>query len=297
LEENFSEKKVGFVSLIGRPSSGKSTLINTICGFKISIVSKHPQTTRFLVRGIFNDDDSQIIFVDTPGFHNFNSNLNRGLSNLAVRNLADCDLVLYLVDTTREFGDEENQIIEKLIGCQSRLIVAFNKIDDKNSKDSIKNIVKEKLKPKAFCEISGLNGKNIDILLKSIKECLDLGHIYYPEDYVTDQTIPFRITEVVREQIFNTTTEEVPHSTYVEVDSLDVKENNIKAYCTIYVEKDSQKGIIIGKGGKMIKTIGEKARISLKDIFEREVSLFLNVKLNLNWRKKDKLLKKMFQLE
>lgn len=293
------KKRVGFVSIIGRPSSGKSTLINYICGYKVSIVSKHPQTTRFLIRGIYNSDDSQIIFIDSPGYHHFNSNLNKGLSNLAIRNLNDGDLILYLVDITRDFGEEEIDIIEKLkeSGKKDKIIITFNKIDEPEIKKETKEEILKRLGNLPYVEISAKFGKNVDKLLSLIKERLPEGEMFYPEDYVTDQPIPFRIGEVVREKIFNNTRDEVPHSTYVEVKDLKVYDNHIIANAIINVETDSQKGILIGNKGSMIKKIGEQARKDLEDIFERKVSLFLSVKVDKNWRKNNDLLKKMFSIE
>ena len=292
------EKKSGFISLIGRPSSGKSTLINTICGYKISIVSNRPQTTQFIVRGIYNDNESQMIFIDTPGFHHFDSNLNRGLSNIAARTLDEGDLVLYLVDISRDFGEEEKSIIKKLKKIDKKIIIAFNKIDmDSTYKENIQKEIRESLKNADAIEISAKTEVNIKELKELIKKHLPYGPLYYPEEYVTDQSIPFRIKEVVREKVFLNTSEEIPHSIYVEVDSLDVKEEKIIAYATIFVERMSQKGMIIGKSGKMIKKIGEEARLDLQEILERKVNLFLNVKPHLNWRKDEKFLKKMFNLD
>lgn len=296
--EIHNEKKTGFVSIIGRPSSGKSTLINTICGYKISIVSKHPQTTQFIVRGIYNDENSQIIFIDTPGFHHFNSNLNRGLSNLAVRTLSEGDLILYLIDTTREAGDEELDIIEKLKSVEQKVIVVYNKIDiEGENKKNIINSIRKELAPEYEVELSALTGKNLDELIKIIQDNLPLGPLYYPDDYVTDQSIPFRIKEIVREKIFINTKEELPHSTYVEVDDCDVTEKKITCHATIFVERDSQKGIIIGNKGDMIKKIGKEARIELKEIFERNVNLFLKVNVHHKWKKKDNFLRKKFRIE
>jgi len=290
------EKKTGFVALIGRPSSGKSTLINKLCGYKVSITSKHPQTTRFLVKGIYNDDNSQIIFIDSPGYHNFNSNLNRGLSNLAVRNTEDADAILYVIDTAREFGREEEDIIKNIKPLENITIVVLNKIDLENSDMEIKNKVLEKLTPAGVVEFSALKGKDPDKIISLIKRKLQIGPLYFPEDYVTDQSIPFRITEVVREKIFQLTKEEVPHSCYAEVEELKVNEEKIEARCAIFVENESQKGIIIGNKGSMIKMIGVKARYDLESIFERKVNLFLNVKVHKDWRKKDEFLKKMFDI-
>lgn len=292
------KKKVGFVAIIGRPSSGKSTLINYICGYKVSIVSKHPQTTRFLIRGIYNSEDSQIIFIDSPGYHHFNSNLNKGLSNLAVRNLSEGDIVLYIVDLTRDFGEEEIDIIKKLkeIVDKDKIIIAFNKIDEE-IKQKTKEEVLKNMNNIPYVEISAKFGKNVDKLLNLIKEKLPEGDLFYPEEYVTDQSIPFRISEIVREKIFNNTRDEVPHSTYVDVKDFKVYDNHIIANAVVNVETDSQKGILIGNKGSMIKKIGEQARKDLEDIFERKVSLFLSVKVDKDWKKNNNLLKKMFSIE
>jgi GTPase len=293
-----NNKKVGFVSLIGRPSSGKSTLVNVLCGYKISIVSKHPQTTRNLIKGIYNDDESQIIFIDTPGYHIHKSILNKNLSKLALRTIDDGDLILYLVDSTRSFGEEEKKIAYNVKEFQNKLIIIYNKIDDEKSNiPAIKKEIENIVTPLNYIEISALKKTNIYELLKIIKQNLIFGELYFPEDYVTDQNIPFRISEVVREKIFNMTDEEIPHSTYVEIESLDVKDEKITAHCIIYVEKDTQKGIIIGRSGSMIKKIGISARKDLKDIFEKDVDIFLKVKVNHNWRKKEQFIKKMYELD
>ena len=295
-----AEFKSGFVSLIGRPSAGKSTLINYICGYKVSIVSAHPQTTRFLVRGIYTNDAAQIVFIDTPGVHDFNSNLNRGLSNLAVRNIDEADLVLYVVDLTRKFGAEEQTIIDSLATAKQNVIVVFNKSDVTENDTGIMKEVLSRLNDGdhsvPYIVVSSKHGKNMKDLVKLITEHLPEGPMYYPDDYVTDQTIPFRISEVVREKIFRNTGEEVPHSTYVEVEKLNVTDDKIVAHATVFTETESQKGILVGKGGSKIKKIGMQSREELAEIFERSVNLFLNVKVNPNWRKNDALLKKMFDI-
>ena len=289
------KKKTGFVSIIGRPSSGKSTLVNTICGYKISIVSKHPQTTRFLVKGIYNDDESQIVFLDTPGYHNFNSQLNKTLSTLAVKSANEGDLIMYVVDMTREFGEEENAILDKIKYFGIKIVVVFNKSDDQQHiVPGIKEEILKRIKPAGHIEVSALKNDNINTLIDQLKNNLEYGDIYFPEEYVTDQDMNFRISETVREKVFNNTSEEIPHSTYVEIETLKVKDDRIIANAVIFVEKDSQKGIIIGKGGAMIKKIGLQARKDLSEIFECEVDLFLHVKVNLNWRKKDDFIKKIY---
>ena len=297
------DRKTGFISIIGRPSVGKSTLINTICGYKISITSKYPQTTQFTIRGIYTDDDSQIIFIDTPGFHNSSKKLNKELSHLAIKTLGDGDLILYVVDLTRNFGEEEETIISQLKKYENRLLIVFNKSDIVKGKLTTENILSKtenilsRLRPLFYAEISALKKDNIDTLLKKMKEYLPFGPLYYPEEYVTDQDINFRITELIREKVFRYCSEEIPHSIYAKVDSLKIKEDKIIANSTIYVNKDSQKGIIIGDGGKMIKRIGKDAREDLKDILEKDVLLFLNVKVDKNWIKEENLIKNIFRLE
>ncbi len=289
------DRKTGFISIIGRPSVGKSTLVNTICGYKISITSRCPQTTQYTIRGIYTDDDSQIIFIDTPGFHNSNQKLNRELSSLAIRTLDDGDLILYVVDLAREFGEEEEIIISKLKRHEDKLLIVFNKSDLERQKLE-KDRILSNLNPLFSIDISALKDNNIDLLLKKIKEHLPFGPLYYPEEYVTDQDINFRITELVREKIFRYLSEEIPHSVYVKVDSLKIHEDRIITNATIYVNKDSQKGMVIGAGGKMIKKIGENARNDLKEILEKDVMLFLNVKVDKNWIKEEKFIKNMFRL-
>jgi len=290
--------KSGFVSLIGRPSSGKSSLINLICGYKISIVSKHPQTTQSVIRAVYSDDEAQIIFLDTPGYHNFNSPLNKGLSNLAKKTVDDGDIVLYIVDISREFGKEEEEIIDILKKTDKPIITAFNKIDKKNEQsDPIIKEIKKRLKIVKDIEISVLKNLNIDSLLNSIKNNLPNGPKYYDDDVVTDQSIPFRIKEVVREKVANNTLNEVPHSVYVDIFDLKIFEKLITVNATIFVEKESQKIILIGKKGSMIKKIGEEARHDLIGIFEKNVNLFLNIKTHNNWKKNIKFLKKRYELD
>lgn len=295
MSDNF---KSGFITIIGRPSSGKSTLINCICGYKISIISKQPQTTRFTVRGIYTDDDSQMIFIDTPGYHHFSSFLNKGLSELAVKTLDDGDLVLYLVDSSREFGSEEEELTEIVSKYKEKCLIVFNKIDvaGETPGNNYKEVML-RLPDIETITISALHNKNVNKLLELIKGKLSNGPMFYPEDYVTDQSIPFRISEIVREKVFLNTQEEVPHSIYVEVDDLDVTERKITAHASIVVDKESQKGIVIGSKGTLIKKIGEDARKDLIDIFERNVNLFLKVKVHNNWKKNEKFIKKFYNLD
>lgn len=290
--------KSGFVSLIGRPSSGKSTLMNTICGFKVSIVSPLPQTTRFAVRGVVTEQNYQIVFVDTPGYHKAESHLNRELTAVAEQTLKDGDLVLYLVDLLRDFGEEEKAVVNLVHPYVNKAIIVFNKIDNISGKFEDCNVFKEvisRLPDVPYVFISAENGSGIREMEEKIASLLPSGPLYYPEEYVTDQSIPFRIEETVREKVFERTKEEVPHSVYVKTESLNVTADKIKAYAAIYVDRESQKGIIVGKNGSVIKEIGSAARESLAEIFERNVQLFLTVKVHANWKKDKKFVDKMFK--
>lgn len=290
--------KSGFVSLIGRPSSGKSTLMNTICGFKVSIVSPLPQTTRFAVRGVVTEQNYQIVFVDTPGYHKAESHLNRELTAVAEQTLKDGDLILYLVDLSRDFGEEEKAVVNLVRPYVNKAIIVFNKIDNISGKFEDCNVFKEvisRLPDVPYVFISAENGSGIREMEEKIASLLPSGPLYYPEEYVTDQSIPFRIEETVREKVFERTKEEVPHSVYVKTESLNVTAGKIKAYAAIYVDRESQKGIIVGKNGSVIKEIGSAARESLAEIFERNVQLFLTVKVHANWKKDKKFVDKMFK--
>lgn len=290
--------KSGFVSLVGRPSAGKSTLMNTICGFKVSIVSPLPQTTRFAVRGIVTEPNYQIVFVDTPGYHKAESYLNRELTAVAEQTLKDGDLILYLVDLSRDFGEEEEAVVNLVRSYADKSVIVFNKIDNILNKPQDCNVFKEvnsRLPDVPYVFISAENGSGIKEMEEKIVSLLPNGPLYYPEEYVTDQSIPFRIEETVREKVFERTKEEVPHSVYVKTEDLSVTANKIKAYAAIYVDRESQKGIIVGKNGSVIKEIGSAARESLIEIFERNVQLFLTVKVHTNWKKNKKFVDKMFK--
>ncbi|HBD93826.1 MAG: GTPase Era [Spirochaetes bacterium GWF1_31_7] len=298
--ENEKGFKSGFAALIGRPSSGKSTLVNAVCGFKVSIVASQPQTTRYTVRGIYTEDNLQLIFIDTPGFHHFTSYLNKGLSDLAAATMNDGDIVLYVVDLSRDFGEEEEAIVNLVLKHKDRLIVVFNKSDEvsdyKNSSTNFKEI-RERLSDIPYVVISAAKEKGLREMIDLISSKFKEGPLYYPEEFVTDQSIPFRIEEVVRESMFDFTKEEIPHSVYVKVDDLEVTDKKIIASATIFTDRNSQKGIIVGKAGANIKGIGSSARVKLEDIFERNVNLFLNVKVHENWRKDEKFIKKLFKLD
>ncbi|MDD5770469.1 MAG: GTPase Era [Candidatus Gracilibacteria bacterium] len=285
--KDLKEKKVGYVAIIGRPNVGKSTFINSLIGEKVSIISNIPQTTRKRVLAIFNDFDSQIIFFDTPGIHKNEKEFNQKINHEAIKSMREADLVLYFVDSSRPYGDEEKQIEEILEFINIPILKIFTKIDlpkkieIPNGEDIIK--------------ISSIQKSGFEELLQKIKTYLKISHPYYPEDYYTDQDIYFRISEIIREKVFLHTIEEIPHSIYVEIEEILDEENLLKIQAYIYTETDSQRYIIIGKNGDLITKIGMQARIELESIFGKKVFLSLRVKTMEKWRKNDKIIKNILK--
>lgn len=288
--------KSGFVAIIGRPNVGKSTLLNKIIGQKVAITSEKPQTTRRRIRGIHTSDKGQIIFVDTPGVQKPKHKLGEFL--LAETKLAvpDADLIIFLIDGAEKAGAGDKWIIENLLKVDAPIIMAVNKVDMVKSMDqrdenieSYKELFKGKNIP--VVKISAKTGRNIDDLIKNIYRKLPKGPQYYPDEEITDQNIRAIIEEMVRERILENTREEIPHSVAVLIDQYQEKTNIVEIRATIYVEHDSQKGIIIGENGSMIKKVGTEARKEIEKLLETKVFLELFVKVKKDWRKKDKDLK------
>jgi len=268
--------KSGFVSIIGRPNTGKSTLLNSILGEKVVIVSEKPQTTRNRIRGIKNMENAQIIFLDTPGIHKAKGHLNEFMVKEAMSALEDMDIIIYLVEATGKIKDELF-IIESLKRVRCPVLLGINKIDMVR-KDSILPLMDEYSSVYPFREIiplSARKGEGMDELFRCIVELLPEGPKYFTEDILTDQTERFVVAEIVREKVFELTREEIPYSTAVIVERF--KENPgkriISISATINVERDSQKGIIIGKGGAMLKEIGTRARIDIERLLGTKVYL------------------------
>jgi GTPase len=284
--------KSAFAAIVGRPSAGKSTLINALCGAKVSIVSPVPQTTRNTVRGIVNRKEGQIVFLDTPGFHNSDKKLNQRLKDLALRALADADLVLYLVDATREPGPEEESLAAALSGVSIPIIAAVNKIDHPEAKpETAEAFVAEKLPGTKILKISAKEGRGLDELVGQLFSRAEEGPAWYPEEYYTDQEPVFRIAEIVREKIINHMREELPHAVLVDYQaSRKLADGSLEASYDIVVERDSQKGIVIGKGGTMIKRIREEAEADLNELFDYPVHLRLQVTVDSSWKHDDKRL-------
>lgn len=291
-----AEKEIrsGFIAIIGRPNAGKSTLLNRILGQKVAIISDKPQTTRNSIRGIYNSPDMQAIFVDTPGIHKPRHKLNERMMAASNAAMADSDIVFYLVDATASFGSGEEYIIKELASCKCPVFLIINKID---------LILPEQLLPMIaaysthfdFTEIvpiSASTGESVDRLLKVIEEYLPVGPRFYPEDIVSDQPEQLLISELIREQVLHATRDELPHSVAVTISAMEERPGD-KLYieANIYVERDSQKGIIIGKQGQMLKNIGSGARREIERLLGCSVYLELHVKAKKDWRNNERLLK------
>ena len=284
--------KSGFVSFVGRPNVGKSTLINNIIGSKIAITSNVSNTTRNIIQGIYNDDDSQIVFVDTPGIHKPNNKLGQMLNKGAYYSIDDVDIICLLVDAKAGLGGGDKYVIERLKQIDKPVILVINKIDGL-SKDEIFNKINEYKDLYDFKEIvpiSALKGSNVEELIKTIKEYLPDSIKYFDENTTTNKSLEFMVAEIVREKILNLTKEEVPHSvTCVTEKMIKDKDKNI-INVAIIVDRDSLKKIIIGKKGTMIKKIGTLARKDIEELLQTKVYLELYVKTIEKWRDREKYL-------
>jgi len=294
--------KAAFVVLAGRPSVGKSTLVNLLCGAKVAIVSAVPQTTRNAVRGILTRPEGQLVFVDTPGRHVSERKFNKMLMTVADRALDDAELVLYVLDASRPPGPEEEAVARRLEGFQDRTVVAINKIDAAGADpQALLGFIEKALPgipPQRCFQISCLKKEGTDELLNCLFELAGEGDVFYPGEYYTDQEVSFRISEIIREKAMNRLKEELPHSIYVEVADIELRETGtdkkrlwVRAF--IIAERESQKGMIVGKGGEKIKAIGQAARKELNSIFDWKIELDLRVKTGRDWRHNDRLLKKV----
>lgn len=287
--------KVGFVAILGRPNVGKSSLLNKILQYKVSITSSTPQTTRDQIKGIYNDEDSQIIFVDTPGIHKPKQKLGESLNEASYSSLKDADVVLFLQPANEAIGPGDRHIIEKLKGKNAVAIVT--KLDTSNV-DEVKEKAAE-LRELGFKDVLGVSisiDKSIDHLIDYLKENLEEGIPFYDREDLTDMSMRFIAKEIIRESAIENTKDEVPHSIGVEIDEFKepTEEKNLTSiFATIYVERDSQKGILVGAQGSMIKKIGTSARIKLEEASGEKVFLNLKVKVNKNWTNDEKQIKKM----
>ncbi|MDX8359551.1 GTPase Era [Cytobacillus sp. IB215316] len=287
---NTTKYHSGFVSIIGRPNVGKSTFLNHVIGQKIAIMSDKPQTTRNKIQGVYTEDHSQIIFIDTPGIHKPKHKLGDFMMKVAQDTLREVDIVLFMVNAVEGIGRGDEYIIERLQAVNTPVFLVVNKIDEIHP-DDLLPLIKQYETKYAFKEIvpiSALQGSNVETLLDQIKKYLPEGPQYYPEDQVTDHPERFIIAELIREKALHLTREEIPHSIAVVIDGIQRRENNNAIYisATIIVERSSQKGIVIGKQGKMLKEIGKRARHDIETLLGTKVFLELWVKVQKDWRNK-----------
>lgn len=285
--------KSGFVSIIGRPNVGKSTLLNRIVGQKVAIMSDVPQTTRNKIQGVVTSDDSQIVFIDTPGIHKPQTRLNDFMLKSAYSTFNEVDLVLFMVNAAEKRGAGDNFILEKLKNLRTPKFLIINKIDQVKPEELLK-IIMDYTSDNEFNEvipISAIQGNNVDEMMVTIKKYMPEGPQFYPDDQVTDHPEYFVVSEFIREKILQLTKEEVPHSVAVVVESmLRNEDDKVHVHATIVVDRASQKGIIIGKGGKMLKEIGVRARRDIEAMLGDKIYLELWVKVQKDWRDKQSYL-------
>ena len=292
--------KTALVTIIGRPSAGKSTFLNTAAGEPVSIVSAMPQTTRNAIRGIVNTSLGQLVFVDTPGYHDSEKKMNLKMRGIVADQLKDSDLILYIIDTSRNCAEEERLITEILEGHQDKIVIALNKIDSTRPlREHVRKFIKAHLPSvpeNRIFEISAKNDVGINEVLKALFDMAKVAPHLYGEEFYTDQEVDFRIAEVIREQAINRLDQEVPHAVYVQIADMEMKTPN-KMWCRAFlcVEKESQKGIVIGKGAQMIKTIRVESIKALRKIFDYKIDLDLQVKVDKNWRQRDATLNKLLK--
>ena len=285
----------GFVSLIGRPNTGKSTLINALVGYKIAITSNKAQTTRNNIQGIYNDEDAQIVFVDTPGIHKPKDKLGQRLNDDAYFSIDDVDIILFLIDVTMPFGKGDNFVLDRIKEANKPVFLILNKVDKINNEKLIEliNKYKDLYNFKEIIPVSALKEKNLKELIKTLKEYLPDKVKYFPDSDLTNTTKEFRVSELIREKVLRLTHDEVPHAITCVVEKFDEKKDKAIINATIIVERDSLKSIIIGKKGSMLKEIGTKARHDIEDMLGKKVYLELFVKTIKNWRDKEKYLKEL----
>jgi GTP-binding protein Era len=285
----------GFVSLIGRPNVGKSTLLNTLINQKIAITSNKPQTTRNIIQGIYNEEGYQIVFVDTPGIHKPLNKLGKVLNKEAQSLTKDVDVVLFVVDAKDGIGAGDKKIIESLKGTDSPVILVLNKIDKMNEPELIKaiNDYKDLYDFAEIVPISALQNNNVYVLLNVIKKYLTDNMRYFDEDMITSSSLNFMVSEFVREKIFRMTEEEIPHSITCITSKYEEKKDIVNITVDIIVDRDSIKKIVIGKQGSLLKAVGTEARKDIQELIGKKVYLELYVKTIKNWRDKERYLNEL----
>lgn len=286
--------KSGFVAIVGRPNVGKSTLMNQVIGQKIAIMSDKPQTTRNKIHGVYTSEQQQIVFLDTPGIHKRQSKLGDYMNQTALDTLHEVEAALFLIDASEGMGGGDRYIAEQLKNVRTPIILVMNKID-KIEPEALLPLIEEYRKLHNFAEIvpvSAKLGSNVNTLLEQIGKYLPEGPQYYPEDQVTDHPEQFVCAELIREKILQMTREEVPHSIAVTIEDMKVQDNGVVYIsAVIFVERDSQKGIIIGKQGALLKEVGKRARTDIQNLLGSRIFMDLWVKVKKDWRNQDRVLR------
>jgi len=295
------EHRTGVVAIVGRPSTGKSTFLNRACGHTVSIISAIPQTTRNRIRGIVNRPGGQLVFVDTPGFHESDRTFNRHMRGLIEESIRDAELILYVVDPTRPLGSEEESLCE-IVTHHSSLpaLAVVNKIDLVDESSLVQTVawLRQRLPAVPVRNMSAETGDGVEPILDELIRLAPEGEAVYPEDHYTDQLPEFRVAEIIREQAINRTSREVPHSIYVEVSDMEIRpsggaEDTLWIRAFLLVERESQKGILVGKAGAKIKTIRQSAQKEIASLFPYRIHLDLRVKVDPKWRRRDHVLERL----
>ncbi len=286
--------KSGFITIIGKTNAGKSTLVNQILKKKVSIVTYKAQTTRNAIQGIYNDEDSQIIFIDTPGILKPRCELDTFMSKEAFTSLSDVEGVIYLIDASKEFDEKTNlEMKSRLATLKVPLFIVLNKIDLSNIllMNELKKQYSEYFKDAKIIEISALDGFNVDYLIQEVKNILHEGYLYYSKNSLSNFPLKFLFGELIREQLFLLLKEEIPYSCAVKVENFEKKNNTIHVRAKIIVEKESQKGIVIGKKGLMLKQIAKNSRLEMEKITNTKINLTIFVGVENDWRNSSRILK------
>lgn len=294
--DQFADFKSGFIAIIGAPNAGKSTILNRLLGEKISITSRKPQTTRNRILGVVHRPHSQLVFIDTPGVHRAKNELNVRIVDTALSAMGDVDIILILIDVTNEDTDSENYMIKKLEQQKRPVVLALNKIDLVKKSELLEIIDRwsKKYVFKAIVPISAKHGDQVDELIGMMEAFLPVGPPFFPQETLTDISERFIAAEMIREKVFRLTGQEIPYSTAITVDSFSEKKGGglVKISATIHIERDSQKGIIIGKQGSKLKKIGEDSRKDIQRLLGRKVFLKLFVRVQKNWSKDTKAIRR-----
>ena len=287
--------KSGFVAVVGRPNVGKSTLVNQLVGSKVAITSSRPQTTRNAIRGVVNGEGYQIVLVDTPGLHRPRTELGTRLNSIVYGTLAESDAVVFVVDATMPIGPGDRLIAERLVESGANVVVAVNKVDKASRTQTVNQLIEAAAWPfEHYFPVSAKTGDGVAELVEEVVVRLPEGPQYYPDDMLTDQPESLVIAEIVREKFLDRLNEELPHALVVRVEDIEQRDNGlIDIKADVIVERNSQKGIVIGKGGSLLKTAGSEARVELEALLGEKVNLVLHVSVEKDWQRTPQLLDRL----